>query len=109
VTRRRNKRVTVALIRALGHPVRREALRLLHRVSKEGMSATDMSHAMTEDRHLVNNHLRALRKAGAVRIRTVRIIGNVKENKYVSLVSTNATLLAVLDETEAEDASIRRG
>lgn len=108
MTQHGNERITVALIRALGHPVRREALRLLHRVPDEGMSAADMSYVMAGGRQAINNHLRVLSSVEAVCIRTVRVVRNVKENKYVSLVSTNPTLLALLVETEAEDAPIRR-
>lgn len=84
-----SERLTVALVRALDHPVRREALRLLHRVSGSDMSATEMSKAVTESRQTVNNHLKVLKEAHALCIRTVRLVRNATENRYCSLVSTN--------------------
>jgi DNA-binding transcriptional ArsR family regulator len=107
VTHVGSERLTVALVRALAHPVRREALRLLHRVPGSEMSATEMSKAVTGSRQSINNHLKRLSKANAVCIRSVRLVRNATENRYGSLVSTNPTLLALLAETEAEDASIR--
>ena len=82
---------------------------MLHRVSGSDMSATEMSKAVTESRQTVNNHLKVLSKANAVCIRSVRLVRNATENRYGSLVATNATLIALLAETETEDASIRCG
>jgi DNA-binding transcriptional ArsR family regulator len=101
-------RITVPLIRALSHPVRREALRLLHTPPNRVMSATEMSHVMTESRQAISKHLKVLRNAGAIAVRTVRMVRNVKETGYGSLVAAHPTLVAVLVETETEDASIRR-
>lgn len=80
---------------------------MLHRVPGRDMSATEMSKAVTESRQTVNNHLKVLSEAKALCIRTVRLVRNAKENRYCSLVSSNRTLLSLLAETEAEDASIR--
>ena len=80
---------------------------MLHRVPDSDMSATEMSKTVTESRQTVNNHLKVLSEADALCIRAVRLVRNAKENRYCSLVSTNPTLLSLLAETEAEDASIR--
>ena len=103
-----SQRVTVPLVRALAHPVRREALRLLHGLPDRVMSATEMSYVITESRQTINNHLKVLRKAGAIAIRRLRLVRNAKETGYGSLVSANQTLAVVLADTETEDASIRR-
>jgi DNA-binding transcriptional ArsR family regulator len=101
--------ITVELIRALNHPVRREALRLLHGAPDGEMSVTEMSHFMTESRQAVNQQVKVLLSARAVSIRAIRLVRNVKEKRYESLVSDTPTLVALLAETEEEDASIRVG
>ena len=100
-------RITAALIRALNHPVRREALRLLHRVPDEGMSGSQMSRVMTESVQSDNNNLRVLRKAHAIAISHVLPVSNVKEHKYESLVSSSPTVITLLADTETEDAWVR--
>jgi DNA-binding transcriptional ArsR family regulator len=101
--------ITTELIRMLNHPVRREALRLLHRAPHGQMGGTQMSQAMIESVQTVNNHLKILRDARAIVLCDELQVGPVKEKWHESLVSTIPTVVAVLDETEAEDALIRRG
>jgi DNA-binding transcriptional ArsR family regulator len=102
-------RITTELIRMLNHPVRREALRLLHRAPDGQMGGSQLSQAMLESVGTINHHLKTLRDARVIVLCDERQVGPVKEKWHESLVSTIPTVVAVLDETEAEDALIRRG
>jgi DNA-binding transcriptional ArsR family regulator len=102
-------RITTELIQILNHPVRREALRLLHRAPNGQMGGGQIRKAMAEGVPAVGNHVRIMREAGAIVICDERPVRNVKEKWYESLVFMIPTVVAVLDETEVEDALIRRG
>jgi DNA-binding transcriptional ArsR family regulator len=101
-------RITTELIQILNHPVRREALRLLHRAPNGQMGGGQIRKAMAEGVPAVGNHLRIMRESGAIVVCDERPVRNVKEKLYESLVFTTPTLLAVLEETATEDALIRR-
>lgn len=68
-----------------------------------------MSQAVLESVGTVNHHLKILRDARVIALCDERQVGPVKEKWHESLVSAIPTVVAVLDETEAEDALIRRG
>lgn len=101
-------RITTELIRMLNHPVRREALRIIHQAPDGQVGGNQLSRAITESVQSVNNHLRVLRGAHAIVICDEVRVRNAKEKWYESLVAGIPTVLSVLNETETEDAMIRR-
>lgn len=94
------------LIQALNHPIRREALRLLHR-SAEPMSAVQLSPFIRTVKTNVSYHLRVLADFDAVRQVDERYVRGVPEKLFASEVSAHKQVLAILADTEASDSDVR--
>ncbi len=99
--------MSATLIRALNHPVRREALRLLHR-SGESKSAVQMSRSLRVSGEKLSYHLKVLAELGAVARAGERRVRGVPEKFFASEVSDHERIIAILADTERDDDAIRR-
>jgi DNA-binding transcriptional ArsR family regulator len=102
-----SQRMSPALIKALAHPVRREAMRLLNR-SGEGISATQMSQTVEEVGSNISYHLKVLADLGAARQVDERYVRGVPEKFFVSELSDHEQIVTILADTEGDDEWLRR-
>lgn len=101
------QRMTSMLITALGHPVRREILRMIHG-SDGPMSAIRISKIVEGTQNRISYHLGVLCKLGALSLHSERPARGAKEKFFASEVADHLGVLAVLADTEAEDVCVRR-
>lgn len=101
--------MTPAFISALDSPVRREALRVMHRAPSSRLSATEISRKMrTVSSKLVSHHLDVLRRKDLVRFVGSKPKRGGIEKFFLSEVAEHALVLRILADTEADDISFRR-
>jgi DNA-binding transcriptional ArsR family regulator len=100
--------MTPAFISALNSPVRREALRQMHR-DPSLLTATQISRKMrTVSAQLVSHHLDVLRKKELTRFVGSKPARGGLEKFFVSEVADHAQVLRILADTEGDDVSFRR-
>lgn len=102
----KSQRMSPMLIQALNHPIRREALRLLHR-SAGPRSAVQLSPFIRTVKTNVSYHLRVLADFDAVKQVDERHVRGVPEKFFASEVSDHRQILAILADTEANDSGVR--
>ncbi len=103
----KGKGMTVALIDAVSHQLRREILRRMNG-AKGARSATQLSKVLDEEVPTISYHLEVLAKQRAIsKARSKRVRG-ARETFFVSKVATNKRLVDVLADTEQEDRGTRR-
>ena len=100
--------MTGTLITALGHPVRREVLRVLH-ASDAPMSAVRMSRVLDGTSQRLSYHFATLAKLNALRLHSEREARGAKEKLFASAVSNHVAVLAALADTKEEDSCVRDG
>lgn len=101
------QRMSPMLIKALNHPVRREALRLLHEAS-EGRSAVQLTKFIDVAGTKLSYHLKVLSKLGAIDRAGERMVRGVAEKFFVSAVSDHTQVVTILTDTEPDDHVVRR-
>lgn len=97
-----SQRMTPKLIEALGHPIRRELLRELHRAGEE-MSPTQLCEIVGKQVSNVDYHINVLADRGILRRTKVRRVRGFKQNFYVSEVSEHKQVASILADTEKGD------
>lgn len=100
--------MTPALLHVLQHPVRRQILRALH---EEGAarSPSELSRsAISTGLSQLSFHARVLCATNVIECTSTRQVRGSIEHFYASVVSQNKLVAAILLETEADDALIRR-
>lgn len=102
-----SQRMSAALIRALDNATRREALRSLHRRDC-ACSAIQLSRWIDTDATNISYHLKILFKLGAVSRAGERLARAVPEKLFASEVSGHRQIVAILADTEPDDAWLRR-
>lgn len=96
-------RMTPAYISGLNSPVRREALRVMHR-DPSPLTATQISRKMrTVSSQLVTHHIDFLLKKRLVRFVGSKPVRGGLEKFFVSEVSEHAQVRQILAETEGDD------
>ena len=90
------------LIAALNHGMRRKLLRRLNG-SSEPRSPVRLSKQLGADLGSVSYHMDVLSKCGAVALVDEEQVRGAMKHFFVSKVADNATVLAMLKETEDED------
>jgi DNA-binding transcriptional ArsR family regulator len=102
-----DQRMSPMLIKALNHPVRREALRLLHETS-EGRSAVQLTQFIDVAGTKVSYHLKVLSNLGAITRAGERTVRGVLEKFFVSAVADHRQVISILTDTESDDDPVRR-
>lgn len=100
-------RMTGALIAALNHPVRREALRLLHQKGGE-LSATDMSRTIKKTSTAISHHLKVLAETGAAELVFEQRVRGATQRFYESKVDKHQRIQEILADTRRDDERVRR-
>jgi DNA-binding transcriptional ArsR family regulator len=90
------------LIRALGHPIRREILRCLH-AAGEARSPRELALTLGHDLQNLSYHIRVLKAVDAVALTDVFPKAGSMEHFYVSTVEENGGLRLVLAATARHD------
>lgn len=101
-----NRGVTVDLIDALGHPLRREILRRLHE-SDGARSPSLLAECLGLGVSNVSYHMGVLAKLRAVKKTRSRQVRGARETFFVSRVAQNERVVAILADTEREDDEAR--
>ncbi len=100
--------MTPAFISALNSPVRREALRVMHR-DPSRLTATQISRKMrTVSSQLVSHHLDVLSKKELIRLVGRKPARGGVEKFFISEVAEHAQVRQILVDTEGDDISFRR-
>ena len=94
--------MTPTLMQALGHPLRRELLRMLHR-SGEDRSPTQLCQRIGKSISTVDYHMNALADMGVLRRTEVRKVRGFQQNFYASEVSEHKQIALILADTEKDD------
>lgn len=100
------REMSPAMLEALGHPLRRQILRELHR-SDGSVSPVDLASILLDwETSAIAFHFRVLEKMRIVRCReTQRVRGSTK-HLFVSNVRKNQLLSAILEETAKADSPL---
>lgn len=104
---KKDGRISALLLGALNHPVRREALRLLHQMGGPG-SAGQLSKAMKADVSQVSYHLKVLNAEGVLKQVDEEKVRGATRKFFASRVSDNARLISILNDTEVDDRWLRK-
>jgi DNA-binding transcriptional ArsR family regulator len=98
----REREMTPALIYALNHPVRRQILRLLSEPGGEA-SPSEMCQSVSVGLSAFSFHALVLSELGVTRGTRTQQVRGALEHFYVSNVSGNELVEAILLETEVDD------
>lgn len=99
--------MSAGLIRALDNATRREALRSLHRRGCP-CSASQLGKWIDTDPTNISYHLKILFNLGAVSRAGEKMVRAVPEKLFASRVSSHRQIIAILADTEQDDAWLRR-
>ena len=102
-----SRRMSATLIQALDHPSRREVLRHLHRLGKP-QSANGLSKLIDAPGTTISYHLKVLLDLGVISLESEQQVRAVFEKLFASEVSEHETVVAILADTEQEDAQLRK-
>ncbi len=102
------RKVSGAMLYALLHPLRREALRVLN-AAKEPITPKQMSDIMPWDLPGVSFHVRVLDERNLARCTRTQRAGGATEHYYVSRVAKNDLLASILDGTKKDDMRLFEG
>ncbi len=98
------REMSPALLLALGHPLRREILRLLHG-QEAAQSPTEFKEVINAPLTIVSYHARVLSKLDVIRLVRTRPSRGSTQHFYVSTVADNKQVAAILASTEEDDKS----
>jgi DNA-binding transcriptional ArsR family regulator len=98
------QRMSVPLIHALSHPLRRRLLRALNG-SSESRSPVQLSRALGADVSSVAYHVHILALQGAVAKMGERQVRGARQTFYGSKISEHEQMVAILADTESDDTS----
>ena len=102
------RKVSGAMLYALYHPLRREALRVLNEAA-EPITPRQMSEMIPWDLQTVSFHVRVLKDRNLARCTRTRRVRGATEHYYVSRVSKNDLLASILAGTMKDDRRLFEG
>lgn len=98
--------MTGIMLKALNNPLRRAALRLLHR-STEPMSAAQMAKVVKLSANKLSHHLQVLNDLDVVTLVDVQKVRGATEKFFISQVAGHATVELILGDTEEDDRHVK--
>lgn len=96
------RKISAVMLYALDHPVRRQALRVLHAAAGP-ISPREISIELLWDLQSTSYHVRVLRKTNLIELVDTHSVKGATEHFYVSKVGENDLLETVLKGTMPDD------
>lgn len=94
-----------ALIHALDHPLRRQALRVMNEQEK-AQSPVDLTRFIATPLSNLSYHTKVLRELGVIRQTRIEHVRGSTKHFYVSQVADNAQVVSILAETQKDDKEL---
>ena len=102
------RKISGAMLYALYHPLRREALRVLNDAA-EPITPRQISDIMPWDLQVISFHIRVLKERNLARCTRTRGVRGATEHYYVSRVAKNDLLASILAGTKKDDRRLFEG
>jgi len=99
-------RMSTALLRALDHPLRREALRKMH-ISEVPQSAKALSKSIDAPATTISYHLKVLSLLNVITLVSKRRVRAALEKGFVSKIADHEQAIRILADTEGCDEALR--